>query len=218
MCKILIPTAYNPSILYFALIRLYKNVCIEIHETFPKQTWRNRCSILTSQGVLNLTIPIRHNHNFRTCDVEIDDLQKWQNNHWRAIESAYNKSPFFMYYRDDLQQLIYQKETNLVRYNHHILMFFLKSYKIDTNIYYTESYEKTVLDKMDMRERLHPKKEPIISNQLFPKYYQVFGSQFQPNLSILDLLNNEGTEGIGYIESLCKILTENLQLETENGG
>lgn len=204
MNKIVIPTAYNPPAIYFAFLIVCQDVLIEIHETFPKRTWRNRCSILTSQGVMDLTIPVKRSNNSKTCEVIIETAQKWQNNHWRAIESAYNKSPFFIYYRDELQQLIYKNETNLVRFNQCLMNFFLRIYKIKTNIQFSDEYQKNISEYLDFREKLNPKKESMISLELFPKYYQVFGEKFYPNLSILDLLNNEGPDGMDYLINLSE--------------
>lgn len=200
-----LPTAYLPPIIFFAALLKEEKTFIEIHETFPKQTWRNRCSILTSQGVMDLTIPVKRSNNSKTCEVIIETAQKWQNNHWRAIEAAYNKSPFFMYYSDDLQQLIYQDETNLVRFNQNLIHFFLKIFKIKTDIQFTADYQKNV-SALDFREKLHPKKTSLIPLDQFPKYYQVFGNTFFPNLSILDLLNNEGPDGIDYLKSISQYL------------
>lgn len=214
---ILLPTAYNPPIIYFAIIHAYKKILIETQETFPKQTWRNRCNILTSQGELTLSIPVKRNNNSKTIEIEIDSSQKWQLNHWRAIEAAYNKSPFFMYYSGKLQKLIFQNESNLVKYNQNIINFYLKVFKINTSIQFTETYIKSSQDILDLRENLHPKKKPILTLDEYPKYYQVFDTKFYPNLSILDLLNNEGPNGINYITTISDIFFEKIQENNSNG-
>lgn len=200
----ILPTAYYPPILYFAILATDNIFLIESHETFLKQTWRNRCSILTSQGIMDLSIPLKRCNHSKTIEVTIDTTQKWQNHHWRSIESAYNKSPFFMYYRDELQQFIFQKETNLLVFNQNIINFFLKTFKINADISFTNEYFTEKKDIIDWRISLHPKKEPILPLNLFPAYYQIFGSQFQPNLSILDLLCNEGIDGKEYIDTLAE--------------
>ncbi|MDL2254890.1 WbqC family protein, partial [Bacteroidales bacterium OttesenSCG-928-J16] len=110
------PTAYMPPVSYFALLARRDVLEVETRETFPKQSWRNRCSIATAQGVLDLTIPVvkPYGNRTQTKDVLIDARQKWQNNHWRAIESAYNKSPYFFYFQNKLKELIYSEQASLL--------------------------------------------------------------------------------------------------------
>ena len=104
MSETILSTAYLPPIEYFAMILQSGAWKIENHEHYIKQSYRNRCNIITANGLLNLSIPVNKtdgNHTF-IHDIRISYLSNWQSNHWRAIESAYNKSPFFLYYRDDL--------------------------------------------------------------------------------------------------------------------
>ena len=193
------PTAYMPPLVYFALLPKCDTIVIEAQETFPKQTWRNRTTILSAQGVLNLSIPVIKPHGNRTitADIQIDATQKWQNNHWRAIESAYNKSPYFFHYKDAIKSLIYSNEKSLLEYNNAFLRFFLTCFKMEKNIVFTEKYIPLPEDE-DLRLRLSPKKPSLLSSDQFPVYYQVFSDRFPfvPNLSVLDLLVNEGPENI----------------------
>ena len=205
MVSNLFPTAYMPPVLYFALLLPCDTVVIETQETFPKQTWRNRAAILSAQGVLNLSIPVIKFHGNRTvtADIRIDTTQKWQNNHWRAIESAYNKSPYFLYYKDAIKSLIYSDEKSLLAYNSAFLRFFLACFKMGKEIVFTEEY-RFVSESEDLRLRLTPKKPLLRSSEQFPAYYQVFSDRFPfvPNLSVLDLLVNEGPDGVGYLREV----------------
>jgi len=201
----LFPTAYMPPVVYFALLLRCDIVVIEAQETFPKQTWRNRTAILSAQGVLNLSIPVikPHGNKTITADIRIDATQKWKNNHWRAIESAYNKSPYFLYYKDAIKALIYSDVKSLLAYNSAFLRFFLACFKMEKEIVFTEEY-RFVSESEDLRLRLTPKKPLLRSSEQFPAYYQVFSDRFPfvPNLSVLDLLVNEGPDGVGYLREV----------------
>jgi len=199
----LLPTAYFPSIQYFMLMVAAKEVFIEIHETYPKQTYRNRCEIYSANGKLALTVPVikpQGNHS-KTKDITISDHQNWQIIHWRAVESAYAKSPFFMYYSDDLKPFFEMPAENLIHHNLLLLnkMMELTGLKIPLN--FTEKYEKIPAGKEDYRGIMTPKK-PF---SLFPlkPYYQVFETRygFLPGLSILDLLFNLGPETSDFISN-----------------
>jgi hypothetical protein len=195
IASILLPTAYFPSIQYFMLLAAANEVFIEVHETYPKQTYRNRCEIYSANGKLALTVPVikpQGNHS-KTKDIAISDHQNWQIIHWRAIESAYAKSPYFMYYCDDLKPFFELPAKNLVHYNMLLLNFVLDLIGLKTKINFTESYEKSPAGLFDYREIMTPKK-PFTLFPLKP-YYQVFQSRygFLPGLSILDLLFNEGS-------------------------
>ena len=199
------PTAYLPPIIYFTGLLNYKEIMIEACETFPRQTWRNRCSIASAQGKLDLIIPVRkpNGNHTETGEIIIDYSQKWQNNHWRAIESAYNKSPYFLYCSDALKDLIYSNTESLLDFNSNLLRFFLNFFKLSKNISYTRSYAPADPDH-DLRKRLDPKGKMIFSKEDFPVYYQVFSDRlpFLPNLSILDLAVNEGPYGVEYLEKI----------------
>jgi hypothetical protein len=158
--------------------------------------------------VLNLSIPVvkPYGNKTITAEIEIDTTQKWQNNHWRAIEAAYNKSPYFFYYKDALQSLIYNDEKLLLDYNNAFLRFFLACFKIEKNIILTEKYTP-LSEAEDLRLQLSPKKPSLLSSERFPVYYQVFSDRFPffPNLSVLDLVVNEGPEGLEYLQGLVTL-------------
>ena len=204
MSETLLSTAYLPPIEYFAIILQSGVWKIENHEHYIKQSYRNRCNIITANGLLNLSIPVNKvdgNHTL-TKDIRISYLSNWQSNHWRAIESAYNKSPFFLYYRDDLEKFYKQSYELLIDYNTELLKFILKKLGISTEINFTEDFLPINQSENDERYSIHPKLSK--GNVIYPHYYQVFEEKhgFIPNVSIVDLLFNEGPESKYYLENL----------------
>jgi len=193
--KCLIETHYLPSVEYFVALHAYKNIILERHEHFIKQTWRNRCQILTSQGQQSLIVPLTSKHGkVSIAEVHIDYSQKWLINHWRAIESAYRNAPFFEYYADDLQKLLFKKHLYLYDLNYEFLTICLKWLKLDTQIQESMAYEKTPGEGIiDLRNAIHPKKAELGNLDLKPvPYPQVFGNKFAERISIIDLVFCEG--------------------------
>lgn len=204
MNEVLVSTAYLPPISFFASILEAKTITVEQQENYVKQTYRNRCHILSANGLLSLCIPVNKvngNHTF-TKDIRISNLSNWQINHWRAIESAYNNSPFFLYYRDELEKIFTQTYELLIDYNTDLLKFILKKLHISTEINFTDDFIPVNNSENDLRYRFHAKLNQ--HQEKFPHYYQVFEEKygFISNLSIIDLLFNEGPESKYYLERL----------------
>jgi len=201
--NILLPTVYLPPIEYFAYLVNSDETQIEIQETYPKQTYRNRCKIITANGTLSLSIPVTkiHGNNTRTKDIQISYIEDWQKNHWRAIESAYNASPFFMYFKDELQEFYKANYQSLAEFNFSLLKQLLNFMGYKKEITFTEEYTKKTNKIIDLRSNFNPKKE---SSFLCPKYFQVFENKhgFQNNLSIIDLLFNEGPNTLNYLTEI----------------
>lgn len=193
----LLPTAYLPSIGYFQLLCRHKKAVVEQWETYPKQTLRNRTYILTANGVQLLSVPVvRPNGNHTlTHDIHISYSEAWQVQHWRAIVSAYNASPYFLYYRDALESILMQRHERLIELNEALIYLVLKWLKQDIRLQYSEQF--ILPDHRDHDFRYTPENIPYKEK----KYYQVFDTKypFQPNLSILDLLFNMGPEAIDYL-------------------
>ncbi len=199
-------TAYLPPIEYFALLLSENKIIIEKEETYPKQTYRNRCRILTANGILNLSIPVSkpNGNNTKTKDITIINTDRWFTNHWRAINSAYSGSPFFLYYKDDLQEFFSGRYDNLLKFNTELTIVLLNLIGISTTLTYSDSFAipgQTNLP-VDARYSITPKKE--IASKNFEEYTQVFSSKFSfiPNLSIIDLLFNLGPETKEYLQKL----------------
>lgn len=200
---VLLSTAYFPSVSYFALIKKYP-VIIEKYETFPKQTYRNRCKIYTDKGTMRLTVPVKkpNGNKSKTNEILIYNDEKWFLNHWKAIKSAYESSPYFLYYKDDLKDIFSPRFKLLLELNTVIINKVTEILDIKTNITYTNNFEKNPDNIIDMRNYFHPKNS--IEAIEFPEYDQVFSDRhgFIQDLSILDLLFNLGPEANKYLSDL----------------
>jgi hypothetical protein len=198
----LLPTAYFPPVSWFIHLLRSEYVFIEQMETFHKQTYRNRCEIMTASGKSSLVVPVvkPHGNHTMTQDVEICYREPWQQQHWKAILSAYSSSPYFSYYADLIQPLFEKKETLLISHNHQVMELIFRLAGIDPVIGYTEDYLKNPLKLIDLRLEITPKKQNILMN--FPVYSQVFSHRhgFMADLSILDLLFNLGPDARKYLE------------------
>ena len=194
----LLPTAYLAPLSYYALIIKSPNSIIEQYEYFKKQTIRNRCSIYSSNGPLVLSIPKVRKSSSKTLikDIQICYTEPWQKIHWNALQSAYNSSPFFEYYKDELFVIYNTKEKYLIDLNIKTHQLILKFLQIDSKINLSSNYNsQTELE--DFRD----KKFQSINN---PVYDQVFSIKkgFKPNLSIIDLVFNLGPESNNYLEKI----------------
>ena len=187
---VLLDLQYLPSIAYFQAITRSGEVVLERHEHFVKQTYRNRCRINTANGPAMLIVPLGEKHGKTpVTDLRIDYSQKWLNNHWRAIQSAYGNAPFFEYYADDLHRILFKRSPFLYELNYELLTMCLAWLKLNTNLRETTGYDKQPLSSVtDLRSVIHPKKELLESFYTPVAYVQVFGKKFAPNLSIIDLV------------------------------
>mgnify|MGYP003596119724 CR=1 FL=1 len=202
--SIVLSTAYFAPAAYYADLIHYPHVLIEQHEHFIKQSYRNRCEILGANGKLSLSIPLQERKNKAlTCDIRIDSKTPWQMQHWRAIESAYNSSPFFEYYQDDFLPF-YQKQFEfLIDFNHQLQEKMLELIGCKVKIEYSKAYCEIIEGiQIDARNAYSPKQ---ICKKQFPEYIQVFESKFpfHSNLSILDVLFNLGNESEIYLKSIA---------------
>ena len=195
----LFTTAYFPSISYMARFLQEDAPVVEVWETYRKQTYRNRCRVMTANGVESLTVPVvkvNGNHTM-TKDILVSDHAPWQHIHSRCLESAYMAAPYFEHYYDYLKPIFEGHFERLVDLNDAALKAVLKMLKVNKEIVHTTDYVREA--ENDLREAFSPKK-PLDAN-LFPKYYQVFSEKFPfaPDLSVLDLIFNEGPEAATYL-------------------
>ena len=200
----ILPIAYLPPVSYFAILHKADQVIIEQHETYPKQTYRNRCEIYSEKGKTSLTIPVKkpNGNQTKTSEIRIFNEDKWFVKHWRAIEIAYRTSPYFLFYGDELKMFFKGSYDSLLEFNMALIQYFCDLFNIQTPITISENYIENPETHLDFREILSPKKPSVIN--YFPEYTQVFNTKhgFIPNLSILDVLFNLGPESVDYISKL----------------
>ena len=202
---ILLSTAYLPPIEYIIQCLHYKAINIELFETFPKQTYRNRCHIATANGILPLAIPVKKtngNHTF-TKDIVLETNNRWNIIHWRAIHSAYSHSPYFLYYGDAFEAIYKNPPQTLIEFNSALLNVVFKLLKVDVDIHFTTNFEPLNTQTADLRNMIHPKQALDYEGKPdhFKMYTQTFSNKyaFIPNLSIIDLLFNEGPSSLDYL-------------------
>ena len=243
--KALLSSTYFGPIQWYQKLNRYDECLIERHESFIKQTYRNRMLIPTTNGPLSLTIPTNHNTSLAMKDIRISDHANWRHVHWNALLSAYGESPFFEYYQDDIRPFYEKKYEFLFDFNMEITEKMIELLDIRPKISITNEYiqneelkvksieseelkvkseefkglanhkvqssnlkvqskevrSKEVQSIVDFREAIRPKKPLPDAEFESRRYYQVYEQKFgfQPNMSILDLLFNEGNEAIFYL-------------------
>jgi len=199
--NIIIHPTYFPTIAHFVAIVKGKSVTFEMDDNFLKQTYRNRTYIYAANGKLLLNIPVIHTQKNRQKyrDVNISQDINWQDLHWKSLLSAYSTSPFFEYYKDELEPLFKIKTYNILDFNLKCFDTICDCLQMDIDYSKTETYQKQIENTHDFRYLVNAKME----EPQFEPYTQVFGIKhgFINNLSILDLLFNEGPNAIDYLES-----------------
>lgn len=197
--EIYLSTAYFPPLEYFSHIKDSDSVIIEREENYLKQTWRNRCAILTSDGVRMISVPVKKGSQIKVPvkDVAIDYSKRWQQVHLRALISSYGRSPYFQFYFDDIGKVILSNQKYLLDLNEQLLNTCLEILRLNRPVSFTSSFTPASDRQNDLRYSLTPKTPSGYS----PKpYCQVFSdNQFINGLSILDLIFNTGPDSLNYI-------------------
>ena len=198
----ILPVFYLPPVSYFgALNSASAGVQLERYEHYPKQTYRNRTSIYSANGKLDLIIPVQHGSRNHTAlkDVRISYAADWQRLHWNSLQTAYRRSAYFEYYEDDFAPFYQRRFEWLFDFNEAQLVLLLRLMKIERELEYTKSYRNDYPPGTDFRQVIHPKNVRSVNNG--KPYYQVFAAKhgFIPDLSIVDLLFNHGPQSKGYL-------------------
>jgi len=198
--KIILSTAYLPSIEYFARISKADEVLIEAEENYLKQSYRNRCYILAAGGPQIMSVPVLMGsfHKILIRDIRIDYSKRWQQIHLRALTSSYSSSPYFMYYFEIIERIIRKNHNFLLDLNTELLTALLKMLKKEIKLIFTTEFFLDEGKEGDFRYSIHPKKNPAYDSK---EYFQVFSyiHGFVPRLSIVDLVFNMGPDSARYL-------------------
>ena len=216
---LLLETAFMPPVSYFAAIAeeftlSYGRVVslvparlrLEACENYQKQSYRNRCRIYAAGGVESLTLPVVHEGGTSSLpirEIRVDWSRDWLPRMERAIVSAYESSPYFEYYRDSLFDILESRPEKLFDLNIRLIHYFLGKIGISADIDFSTEYERpgeTAPGIRDFRGLIHPKRPSILKTE--KPYWQVFAAKygFKSDLSVMDLLFNEGPDSISYLK------------------
>lgn len=209
----LLASAYFPPVEYFALLARdfvpgtpagdLPYIYIEACENYQKQSWRTRCRILGANGPEILQVPVVHGPSRRISDVRVEYDTPWIVRTERALDAAYESSPFFEYYRDGIFAILRSQLETLLELNLALTRHILERLGIGVELRLTEDFAEPGSVPDDYREILHPKRPNSVLRDLGLEapYYQVFSAKFgfTPGLSILDLLFNEGPAALTHL-------------------
>ena len=196
--KIMVPPYFGPISCWKQIIN--SNILWDVHQNYIKQTFRNRTFIHSANGLQILTIPVKHSKiKFSMLDAKIDNSIAWQKNHWRSIQSSYSSSPFFEFYRDSLEGIYIKEYTYLTKFNFDLINLILEWTDIEMKSELSKSYKIQYKNSLDLRKNIENKKYSSSENII---YKQVFSDKngFLNDLSIIDLIFNEGPNSISYLK------------------
>ena len=198
---------YLPSIPYLSKFLSHPQILLEQHENYRKRSFRNRTLIATANGVLRLSVPLEKgkNEQLNIRKVRISYEENWPQRHWTAIQSAYGKAPYFVYYADDIRPLLEAKPTFLFELNLSILDTLFQILDLRPNVQLTQAYlPETPVGMVDFRNRITPQNYADYRDENYRAvpYPQVFMEKtgYLPNLSILDLIFCQGPEAVVHLE------------------
>ena len=196
--KIMVPPYFGPISYWKQIIN--SNILWDVHQNYVKQSYRNRTFIHSANGLHKLTIPVKHSKiKFPMLNAEIDNKIAWQKNHWRSIQTAYSSSPFFEFYKDSLEQVYNKKYTYLVKFNFDMIKLVFEWLDIEFKLKLSKEYKVVYDDSLDLRKKIENQKYSISKNKI---YNQVFFEKngFLNDLSIIDLIFNEGPNSLSYLK------------------
>lgn len=199
--EILIHPTYFPSIAHCVALVQAEKIVFEVCDNYQKQTYRNRMSIYGAHCEMPLTVPVEYSQKNRQLykDIQISNAEKWQDIHWKSIQAAYSSSPFFEYYEYDVQPLFVEPQNLLMEFNLKCLEVVMECLQQPLNSQFSTHFETDPKSKKDFRFLADHRKE---KKYVFEPYVQVFDDKcgFISNLSVLDLIFNEGPNALLYLE------------------
>ena len=196
--KIMVPPYFGPISCWKQIIN--STILWDVHQNYIKQTYRNRTFIHSANGLQKLTVPVKHSKiKFSMLEAKIDNTIAWQKNHWRSIQTAYSSSPFFEFYKDSLEQVYNKKYTYLVKFNFDMIKLVFEWLDIEIKLKLSKEYKVVYDDSLDLRKKIDNQKHSISKNKI---YNQVFFEKngFLNDLSIIDLIFNEGPNSLSYLK------------------
>lgn len=199
------PALYNGPINYYARLVRQQEIVVEQHDSYSKQTYRNRCLIMGPNGLITLSIPVKKKRGVKNqlCDVRIDYDTNWNKIHWRSLVASYGSSPFFEYMVDEIKPFYEKRYEFLIDLNLQLIDFTLDFLGLNIPLINTDEFQ-AISSETDPRHFIHPKKDQAMEDPDFlpGEYHQVFSDRlgFRPNLSILDLIFNVGPDALSYLK------------------
>ena len=201
MMNILIHPTYFPSISHYVAMANADSITIEMEDNFQKQTNRNRMYIYGPNGLQLLNIPVKHlkNSHQMSRDIQLETAFDWQKQHFKSLETAYRSSPFFEFFEDIIIPVFEKDYKFLMDLNLETMAIVSKCIGLKTSFFETDEFHKETDKLLDFRSLVDGKKDTTIITD----YTQVFGEKhgFLNNLSVLDLLFNEGRYSLDYLRS-----------------
>ncbi|MBR9921617.1 MAG: WbqC family protein [Bacteroidetes bacterium] len=203
--SVLLEACYLPPVSWFSAAKTHGPLIIEQHENYNKGSYRNRCHLAGSHGLIRLSIPLlkgKH-RQMPIREVEIDYREGWVRQHWRSIQSAYGKSPFFEFYMDELKEIYDSPPAGLFDWNMSLINWLFVQLSLNVDVQLSTDFVKDPDGVLDLRDSIRPGKSKGNNKwETTPKPYpQVFQDRFGfiPDLSILDLLFCQGPQASVYI-------------------
>ncbi len=210
----LIELPYCPPISFFVLYHYFDSVCFDIWANFEKASYRNRCHIAGANALLSMSIPLLHGKQQHRIfkDIMIFNDSSWQSLHWASICSAYRKSPYFEFYEDSLYPYFHREYQKLFDFNLILFKWIIEQLHFEQKWNFSNAYQKTTeKGVLDLRDGLrpNPQRSKIPFNIKWPVYHQVFEDRygFLENLSVLDLLFNEGPRAAALIQEAAAAIS-----------